>query len=575
VSSLKVCVGMSRTNSKDNFIFSRPDFFTIGLGRLQQAQDMLLDFSRKDTQTADQKEKIIKIVQLLASAYTDLLGDSMDRGSSSTTPWTTGPDSMSQEEQQAIRNALGFASVSTAPGMGKYLLQKRRENTGVDEKNKNGKRNFRSRSENTKLDIKKPSKYILRNRKTSHSLVEQLMELKTQNMALTINIITPKVMRHLTKVDCWNGFDVWEFNEAADGHCISLLCYHLMDRHSLFAKLRISRHIMVNFLKEIEQGYNDVPYHNKIHAADVLQGVNFFLQSPVLKSLCDKFPLMRLAAYIGAVVHDFKHPGTNNDWAKKKKTNLALIYNDVSVLENMHVSEAFRVLQKKNCDFLNCVSYLDYRTFRQLVVNMVLSTDMAKHAECVRTLSHTVKFKESTSRKWLDHEDPEAWLNEAEMLLDLAVHCGDLSSPCRPWKLMNHWTTRILQEFWAQGDLEKDHSLPVGPGNDRDKTRDVPLGQVFFVEGFVKPLWVQWAKVIPEAKVCLENLNKNLSYWQAEAKKLRKKEDAKIPNSREREGSVKFSAATRDTTLIKEAEQTRGVPEGKDVSSPENRRNRE
>lgn len=42
---------------------------------------------------------------------------------------------------------------------------------------------------------------------------------------------------------------------------------------------------------------------------------------------------------LGALIHDFKHPGKSNAFLTKTGHSLALTYNDVSVLENFHLSE--------------------------------------------------------------------------------------------------------------------------------------------------------------------------------------------------------------------------------------------
>lgn len=45
------------------------------------------------------------------------------------------------------------------------------------------------------------------------------------------------------------------------------------------------------------------------------------------------------ALLLGALIHDFKHPGRSNAFLTKTGHSLALTYNDVSVLENFHLSE--------------------------------------------------------------------------------------------------------------------------------------------------------------------------------------------------------------------------------------------
>jgi len=518
-------------NSSIKNLFAATDFYTLGLNRLQEAQEVLINLENKLKDT-DEGEEVARVRKLLASAQTDLMGNTLGRSARSSLQGATILESVSSDEQDAIRHAMGCASVQSSPDFKKYLEDVEKDLKSPfpsPTKKKVHTQHHRSRSNVQTSKEKERSPVRRRN-----SNIERLYQKKGENFSFTL-MITPELEKILAKVDHWDEFDIWKLNEEADGHALSLLCYHLLDRYNVFESLSMNRHQTVTYLKAVEEGYNDVPYHNAIHAADVLHATHFFLKSSTMAKLCRKHPLMRLSAYIGAVVHDYNHPGTNNDFHKKTQHDLALIYNDIAVLENMHVSEAFMLLQKKNCDFLNCLSHLDYRTFRRLVISMVLHTDMAKHQEQVRNLKHTIKWKKSTNASWLDSKDPQVWIKEVETLLNLCVHCADLSGPCRPQVFMRKWTDRVLQEFWQQGDMEKDQALPVGLGNDRSKAKDVPLGQVFFIDGFVKPLWEQFKEVIPEVEVCLKNLDKNLDYWKELAKAM-KEEGKKNGNGKTKEG---------------------------------------
>jgi calcium/calmodulin-dependent 3',5'-cyclic nucleotide phosphodiesterase len=53
-----------------------------------------------------------------------------------------------------------------------------------------------------------------------------------------------------------------------------------------------------------------------------------------------------------AAVHDFEHTGTTNNFHVQTRSRLAMIYNDRSVLENHHLSVAFRLLQNPDIDIL-------------------------------------------------------------------------------------------------------------------------------------------------------------------------------------------------------------------------------
>ncbi len=48
---------------------------------------------------------------------------------------------------------------------------------------------------------------------------------------------------------------------------------------------------------------------------------------------------------IAAISHDMGHKGTNNMYEVKAKSELAIKYNNQSVLENMHVSNLFKIFR--------------------------------------------------------------------------------------------------------------------------------------------------------------------------------------------------------------------------------------
>lgn len=63
-------------------------------------------------------------------------------------------------------------------------------------------------------------------------------------------------------------------------------------------------------------------------------------------------------------MHDVDHPGNNNDYEKNSKSNLALLYNDISILENHHASVAFRMLDKDELNFFYEMQPKDFKVFR-------------------------------------------------------------------------------------------------------------------------------------------------------------------------------------------------------------------
>ena len=86
-----------------------------------------------------------------------------------------------------------------------------------------------------------------------------------------------------------------------------------------------------------------------------------------------------LAMYTAAAIHDFDHPGVNNNFLIATGDPRAMLYNDKSVLENHHCASAFQVLLKKENNFLEKMDKKTFKALRTNIVDMVLATDLAKH----------------------------------------------------------------------------------------------------------------------------------------------------------------------------------------------------
>ena len=89
------------------------------------------------------------------------------------------------------------------------------------------------------------------------------------------------------------------------------------------------------------------------------------------------------------------HAGVSNDFLINTRNETALVYNDVSVNENMHLATAFKILRRPGNDLWEHLSPDQYRFFRRTVIQIVLATDMAGHSELLQVsiLSSFFYFK--------------------------------------------------------------------------------------------------------------------------------------------------------------------------------------
>ena len=76
----------------------------------------------------------------------------------------------------------------------------------------------------------------------------------------------------------------------------------------------------------------------------------------------------------------------------------------------------------------------------------------------------------------------------------------------------------VCEEFTNQVKAEKELSLPFAPHMDNlDTPQAIAKLQVSFSDYVVSPLWTVVGDLIPDMKVCVENLKLNREQWLKEA----------------------------------------------------------
>ena len=103
--------------------------------------------------------------------------------------------------------------------------------------------------------------------------------------------------------------------------------------------------MLERYLNSLEYHYNQNPYHNACHGADVLHSYLYFItNSDIFKFIS---PIETLACIIAGLAHDVGHPGLTNRYLIQTRDSMAIQFNDISVLENMHCSVIYQLLLKQ------------------------------------------------------------------------------------------------------------------------------------------------------------------------------------------------------------------------------------
>ncbi|XP_044310762.1 calcium/calmodulin-dependent 3',5'-cyclic nucleotide phosphodiesterase 1C isoform X1 [Varanus komodoensis] len=281
----------------------------------------------------------------------------------------------------------------------------------------------------------------------------------------------PAVIGVLKNVDKWS-FDVFALNDASGDHALKFIFYELLTRYDLISRFKIPISALVSFVEALEVGYSKHknPYHNLMHAADVTQTVHYLLFKTGVAHWLTELEIF--AMIFAAAIHDYEHTGTTNNFHIQTRSDTAILYNDRSVLENHHLSAAFRLLQDdEEMNILSNLSKDDWREFRTLVIEMVLATDMSCHFQQIKAMKNALQQPEGIDK-------PKA--------LSLMLHTADISHPAKAWDLHHRWTMSLLEEFFRQGDKEAELGLPFSPLCDRKSTM-VPQSQIGFIDFIVEP----------------------------------------------------------------------------------------
>ncbi|XP_075903522.1 dual specificity calcium/calmodulin-dependent 3',5'-cyclic nucleotide phosphodiesterase 1A isoform X2 [Nelusetta ayraudi] len=281
----------------------------------------------------------------------------------------------------------------------------------------------------------------------------------------------PNVITELKHVDTWS-FNVFALNEASGDHALKFVFYELLTRYDLIHRFKVPISALISFISSLELGYSKYknPYHNLVHAADVTQTIHHLLLKTGIVHWLSELEIF--ATLFAAAIHDFEHTGTTNNFHIQTRSDTATLYNDRAVLENHHVSAAYRLLQRdEDNNILSNLSKDDWRELRTLVVEMVLATDMSCHFQQIKAMKSLLQQPEALDK-------PKA--------LSLLLHTADISHPAKCWELHHRWTASLLEEFFKQGDKEAELGLPFSPLCDRKSTM-VAQSQIGFIDFIVEP----------------------------------------------------------------------------------------
>lgn len=200
-----------------------------------------------------------------------------------------------------------------------------------------------------------------------------------------------------------------------------------------------------------------------------------------------------------------------NRFLIQNKDNLAKQYNDISVLENMHAYTTFHLLSKPGCNILESLTEEDWHKSRKIIIELILDTDMSRHFEIIGRFRARITNIEDFSLEVLDNKIT---------VLSMSLKCADIGHSAKIGDIHERWTALICEEFFRQGDIQKERKQEISMYCDRFNT-DIPKSQAGFIKNIGLPLYESWCFYLKSDVInlnCLEQMKINYNMWMAKTK---------------------------------------------------------
>ena len=390
-----------------------------------------------------------------------------------------------------------------------------------------------NRKENDFIQMRKHSK------KYSSNSLNKSLSINNRRRSTNLNtLVSPSIvasmydqMRKIDKCD----FNIFELDSLLGKKTVIYVATEILNTFPFVDSGDVPNNILKNFITQIVEHYDreKAIYHNDLHAGDVMQTSYTIFNQGNLRNKMKLKELDLFAMLVGALCHDYKHPGTNNIFQINTHSKYALRYNDTSVLEMYHLAQTFKELKHDEYNIFKNFSPEEYRICRRRMIDGILATDMANHQKVLsgaKTLAETFNIKkgknfENIFNEQKDNKSMVKLFDTQQTMLNMIIHTADISNPGKPDKISGEWTKRVYDEFFVQGDMEKKLNITVSMFCDRETT-NVNKAMIGFISFVVGPTIDTLTNLIPEVYDYTEYCRNNLRKHKIGAKNDEKREAA-------------------------------------------------
>eukprot|EP00931_Biecheleriopsis_adriatica_P049211 TRINITY_DN28461_c1_g2_i1.p1 TRINITY_DN28461_c1_g2~~TRINITY_DN28461_c1_g2_i1.p1 ORF type:complete len:804 (-),score=145.49 TRINITY_DN28461_c1_g2_i1:114-2525(-) len=318
-------------------------------------------------------------------------------------------------------------------------------------------------------------------------------DLSVESFGGTLSLSSVSGIEHGLTVEDRYSILQWNFNaikiEAKYGRVLQIVGTELLSKYR--SCLPLPQDAVAALLDIFAQQYRDLPYHSSAHAADMANSFQFMLLSSGLVEMGRIPGRTCVAAILAGLGHDIGHSGFNNMFLINSRQELAVRYNDRSVLENFHAATVVSILMEPLAPLEQSIfSILEVpksSKLRHLIISLILSTDISKLLTDLSALRVKLSAGAGSFNPLPDSPD-------LELALTWLFRAADIGHAGKPFHLHEDWSKRCVCEFHAQGDKERELGLPISPLCARDNF-DFKKSQVGFLQFLCVPTFTEIANL--------------------------------------------------------------------------------
>ncbi|KAA0203077.1 hypothetical protein HAZT_HAZT005709 [Hyalella azteca] len=245
----------------------------------------------------------------------------------------------------------------------------------------------------------------------------------------------------------------------------------------LIQRFHIDELVLCRWLLSVKKNYRDVTYHNWRHAFNVAQMMFVILTKTKWWKVLGEMECVALI--IACLCHDLDHRGTNNSFQIRASSPLAQLYS-TSTMEHHHFDQSLMILNTSGNRILSQCTSEEFSRIVAVLEEAILATDLAVY---FKKRPEFFKLVSSGEYDWCKEE-------HRSQLRAMTMTACDIAAITKPWEVQKKVAELVANEFFEQGDIEKE-KLKITPIDmmNRDKRDKLPAMQVNFIDTICLPVY--------------------------------------------------------------------------------------